>query len=83
MGTFLIVSTIILGVIFFMYKEWRTKIRGYLLALILINIAALTMPSVGCAVDMSPSTLTTFSWDVIKSQYEYCRFGQQVEEMFK
>ena len=81
MGTFLIAATVILGAIFVMYKDWRTKIRGYLLALIILNIAALTMPTVGCAVELSPSTLTTFSLDVIKSQYEYCRLGKQIQDV--
>lgn len=75
MSIFLITGTVILGIVYVLYVGQRKRVRPYLLGLVLLNIVALITPIVGCAVNLSPTSLGTFDWKVVSFQYDECRFN--------
>lgn len=72
MKILLIIALAAAVVAYVFYAEHRLRLRAPIVGLIAVLAIAYTVPTVGCAIDLHPTSLMTFDWDVISYQYGLC-----------
>lgn len=78
----LIMATIGLFVLYFLYEEHRKKIRIPIVVLIALLGLIYLSPTVKCAFSLSWRSISSLSWKVISFQHEMCVFGNTTLRTF-
>lgn len=78
----LIIATIGLFILFFLYEEHRKKIRIPIVVLVALLGLTYLSPSVKCAVSLPWASISSFSWKVISFQHDMCVFGNTTLRTF-
>lgn len=82
MGTLLLIALAAGVIAYVFYEEYRLRLRAPIIGLIAVLAVSHTMPVVGCAINMSPTTLMTFDWKVYQYQYGLCVSAEEINEAF-
>lgn len=81
MTTILVVGTLVLGILHYLYPEHRKNIRIPIVILIGIILLTFVSPWFDCAINMSPTSLMTFDWEVISFQHKRCLFADDLSQL--